>query len=243
MISGIYGQTNQMYLINKEGLVYGIYPSQQKNKLKQKGDKIQYLLECIKEGKSYSNEMLSFAFRHTLMYGKFDMLDQLINNKCDIHVDNDIALIMASVCGHLKYVQLFFDKENTIHNEWALKVAIWNKQVEVIQFLLDNGVWNDEFIQLSINLGVVDVMKIFINLDKDYINKSYKAFEHLSKFGRTDSIEFLLNNGADIHYNEDILIRYATFFEHPDLVKILVEKGANTNINEYVQNYIHNCLN
>ena len=243
MISGIYGIDKQMYFIDdKEGLVYGKTLEAFKGKLKNGKNRTEYILECIQDGKSYPNEHLSLAFQYTLVNEKFDLLDQLISNNCDIHTNNDIALITASIFGHLKYVKLFFDKENIIHNEWALKAAIWNQQAEVVKFFLDNGVWNDEFVQLSINLGVPSIMNIFINLDKDYINKSYKAFEHLSKFGRTDSIEFLLNNGADIHYNEDMLIRYAAFFEHPDLVKVLVEKGVNININESVQEYVENLV-
>ena len=64
-----------------------------------------------------------------------------------------------------------------------------------------------------------------------YMKKEFENDNDLlwisTKFGKLDLVKYLLNKGADIHYLEDRALRWAAKRKHYDVVKFLLDNGAN----------------
>ena len=50
--------------------------------------------------------------------------------------------------------------------------------------------------------------------------------------GYLDGVKHALENGADVHYNNDCVLGLTCLWGHLDTVKFLVKKGANINAND-----------
>ncbi len=50
-----------------------------------------------------------------------------------------------------------------------------------------------------------------------------------SREGYLEAVKYLVENGVDIHYNEDVTLKVAAMGGYLNIVKYLVEKGANVN--------------
>ena len=74
--------------------------------------------------------------------------------------------------------------------------------------------------------------QVYENPSKDNKSKKWKAHQLNMKYiGKViDNIQFLVEQGADIHACDDLALRWAAMNGHLELVKYLVEQGANVNI-------------
>ncbi len=59
-----------------------------------------------------------------------------------------------------------------------------------------------------------------------YNNTLVKAAED----GNLKVVKYMIDNGADIHYNNDQALVYSNENGHYDVVRYLLEKGANANV-------------
>ena len=75
--------------------------------------------------------------------------------------------------------------------------------------------------------GNLDMIKMFISKPEFSIHTDGgKCLRIASKNGFYEAVKYLIENGIDVHYNEDCAIKFACVFNHFEVVKLLVEHGA-----------------
>ena len=72
------------------------------------------------------------------------------------------------------------------------------------------------------NISVVSYLS-----DKVDILTKNKALSIASSCGNLDLVRYFINNGCNVSYNDDYIIRCASELGHLHIVKYLVENGAN----------------
>lgn len=83
-----------------------------------------------------------------------------------------------------------------------------------------------KFLEVS-GIGNLEVLKNLI--DKNVLDKKMYSYALVRACinNKTDIIEFLLENGADINYNRSEAFRYVLTSGNSKLVEYLIDKGAN----------------
>lgn len=73
-----------------------------------------------------------------------------------------------------------------------------------------------------------DIVKILLDsgLDINYHNCNYFPLRFASSHGDLEVVKYLINNGIDIHVDNDIALWDAAKNGHLEVVKLLVENGA-----------------
>ena len=111
-------------------------------------------------------------------------------------------LIEASRVGDLVLVKSLLKEDFSIHaNEEALRNSAYNGHLEVVKYLIENGV--------------------DIHARNDY------ALRLASYNGHIEMVKYLVEKGADIHASNDEALRWSTLQVHLEIVKYLIKKGAN----------------
>ena len=96
----------------------------------------------------------------------------------------------------------------------------------------DDNKWRANMIILGkrYDLFNVDTFKYLIEKgasSRAGICTNQRVLCRIVKYGRLDIINFLIENGANVHANNDLALRYSARKGYLDIVKILVENGAN----------------
>ena len=133
-----------------------------------------------------------------------------------------------------------FTKENlnfvlNITNEKILNdisaLIFSKKDKDAVLFLIQNDVILKS---MSLNLFkfIVDnnYWDMFLNLDYNKFDLHVEddyALRWSSSNGHIEIVKFLVEKGANIHADDDYALRWSSFCGHNDVVKFLIEKGAN----------------
>lgn len=126
--------------------------------------------------------------------------------------DPNTALQFGSVTNDVDLVRLAIERGAELYMIHPISNSITNDSFNVFKYLIDNNY---------------------------YINKNYLSYNltFASQYNRIKYIEYLLDNGANIHYYNDFLLRNAVTMKHLDQVKFLLSRGANINaLTEYDMN-------
>lgn len=137
--------------------------------------------------------------------------------RCEPLQDNRDSLILAYVeNGNIKGLNtLLSDKNNEVNKRYGsreralLTYAIENRQLEVTDYLLNKGA----------DIEIQDGTKT--------------PLMFASRYGNTDIVELLLDNGADVNsINDDrnTAFHYAAKYNNFEVLKLLYESGAKLNI-------------
>ncbi len=143
-------------------------------------------------------------------------------------IDNSRTVTNAAQSGNLGMLEELVDLGANINaNSDTLENAIRSKNLDVIEYLIASGV-NTHGITVtdavaSGNLAIVKYLESLGIYDADYTNQLDNAIFH----GHLDLIEYLLENGADVHAENDDTLLTAIGLGKLDIVKYLVEHGAN----------------
>jgi ankyrin repeat protein len=76
--------------------------------------------------------------------------------------------------------------------------------------------------------GHLDVVRSLVENGADIHADNDFALRYTAVNGHIDIVRFLVENGADIHANNDLALRWAAEYGHLDVVRYLVENGADT---------------
>ena len=159
----------------------------------------------VYEEQGYLKKYKAHALNMKLLGDKWDLnvIEYLIENGADIHIEDDFALRHAAENGQLKIVKYFIKNEADIHahNDFALRHAAHNGHLEVVKYLLEKGA----------NIHVYD----------DF------ALRNAAENGHLEIVKYLVENGADIHVYNDYALRLATRNGHLEVVKYLLSKMDN----------------
>jgi ankyrin repeat protein len=153
----------------------------------------------------------NFAIRNAARNGHLEIVNLLIQNGADIHAQNDYAICHAARNGHLQIVKLLVQNGADIHaqNDYAICYAAQSNNLEMVKFLHENGA---KFMNVALHwaseYGLYNIVKFFIEKGAD-VN---------------------WRNGDDFETGDTFAISRAFFNREFEVVKLLVENGANTHI-------------
>lgn len=98
--------------------------------------------------------------------------------------------------------------------------------LRVVQYLVKIlKKWNEKFYHIS---SVVDHVSYAINRALAWSVLNEPNQENPKK--HLEIVQYLVDNGADIHYNKDYALKWSAYYGDHLIVKYLVEKGADTSI-------------
>lgn len=202
---------------------------------------MQYL---IKNGADIHAED-DLALRSVSEYGHIDIVKYLVENGANIHAREGESFRLASLRGHINVMKYLVEKGADIHdmNEAALVGASHYGYFEVVKYLVENGAdihaRDEESLLLASTNKHLNVVKYLLEqgVNKDNVNSiktrgGTSLLMEMSMLGLIDSVKYLLNIGANVNFTAPYgwtALMFATLNQHTNIVKLLVEAGANVN--------------
>jgi ankyrin repeat protein len=174
------------------------------------------------------------ALSESASNGHLDFVKYLINEKhADILANNNLAIKGAASGGHLDIVKYLFSLGGSANR--ALKSAAANNEFEIVKFILlytDNFVKN-EALQLSIQYQYLDIAK-YLSANGAVLNHNMdrENFERSLSQKHFEMIKFLVEVGADLHEDDEYLLRLSANKGYFDFLRFLVGKGADIHVDD-----------
>ena len=157
------------------------------------------------------------------------------NPNFDILTDDGVCILETFMNGHtriLKELIEMVDDYRCIINTSNISTAINNGQVKIVKYIMNTYSFFDyDIVDLYMSAVGTDNLPIvrFIIEEKKMINVNNESIRDLQIAcgnGSKRVVKYLLGQGANPNQNEGWPILYATRNCNNDIVKILVEKGA-----------------
>ena len=80
--------------------------------------------------------------------------------------------------------------------------------------------------------GHLEIVKLLIQNGADIHAENDYALRWASQEGHIEVVTFLIQNGADIHAENEYALRWSSENGHLEIVKILIQKGADIHAND-----------
>lgn len=145
----------------------------------------------------------SNSLRRASKHGHIEIVKLLLENGANIHAGKDSALYVSCVNGHTDIVKLLVEKGADIYTTSALQQAAYKGHIEIAKFLLSTLRQREKFPEKEILSDILNVA---------------------AQRGHFEITKLMLENGADIHYNNDVALRVTSSIE---IAKLLLQYGAN----------------
>jgi ankyrin repeat protein len=140
--------------------------------------------------------------------GYFEIAKYLVENGANIHKGGDNALLLSSENGHLQIVKCLIEAGSDIYadDEYnALDRAADNGHYEIVKYLVENGANKDygEVLKIAAESGHMDVV-IYI-MEHCNVPNTYinEALRTSAKYGKFEIVKYLVEIGANIHVNRN----------------------------------------
>ncbi len=175
----------------------------------------------LNDGKAKSVEDL--VHQRTLYTRKFSSTYDLP----EIHLQVEHAFLYAVHYGNIDAVNYLLDtEENLTVKQSDLSSAVHNGHLEVLKTLLKySGMDLTDFLcNQAINTGNVEMVRYFESNGFDVIHNENVLF-NASKHGHLQLVKYLVENGANVHTENDEALIYAVQENKLEIVKYLVEVG------------------
>lgn len=159
-----------------------------------------------------------------------DIVELLIKSGADVNINNGKALAVAAKNGNLKLVRYLIESgaKCEIGNEGLLEV-ISNGHVNIIKFLMLHDLVVSDSIKSECLLLALDKCPKLAEFFRQLGYQVNVNGEELCKAIDNENIEgvrYLLDNGVDIHFNDDEPLRRATKIGNIDIIVLLLKAGA-----------------
>mgnify|MGYP001488287325 CR=1 FL=1 len=110
-----------------------------------------------------------------------------------------------------------------------LMICLDNIENNTIEFC-----WKPAFTEkIFVHACANSCMVLIENMTKNYsISKNALDYGLLksSEQGHLSVVKFLLENGADIHFHDNMALQWACLNDYPEIIKFLIESGANIHV-------------
>lgn len=111
---------------------------------------------------------------------------------------------------------VLFEAVNKGYHQIGLNILKQNPKINM------NKDW---VVELAVTKGLSQYLDYFSQIDYQFIDNPNLLIKAV-QYNQIDSIEKLLSFGIDIHYQNDVALKLAAAANYLDIVKLLVEKGA-----------------
>lgn len=255
-------------------------------------DIIRYLVEQGSNINSNDNSALKYSSE----FGHLAVVQYLVTNGADVQANNNYALRLACQNGHMDVVQYLVESSANVNanNGEALISSAEKGHTDIVRYLLKNGAgskndnwfmrWFGQYDSIHGFLSKIksddrltgtntDSKKILDEISRNpeqiisgllshklaTINgKSNPIKEFLEKESKTTSLDYalkascskghfdivklLIESGANIHINDDYPLRISSKENYVDIVKLLIKSGANIHAGKN-ESLLHNAIN
>ena len=159
--------------------------------------------------------------------GYFSLLKYAISNDVERPILCRYAdAKLAARKGHVEIVKWLMEKfplQGYI-NEYFID-ACSNGHLQLVKYLINNGVKVvGSGLFIAARDGHFDIVQYLVECGAN-VNQ-YNPLVNASIRGASKIVKYLIENGADIHIDDNIALKYAVQYNDLDLVKFLVEHGA-----------------
>ncbi|PVZ98621.1 hypothetical protein BB558_005371 [Smittium angustum] len=161
--------------------------------------------------------------------GGIDLLKLFFTNGfLNYHVG---GFIFTEFCkrGNIKFIKFLADNGADIDLCFGkpLKSAIENNHLEAAKYLVERGANTEGFDNLEFLSQLSTNSDSFDKKSFNIYSKNDFTVQGASSNGYLDIVKNLVENGADIHQNNEVALKEASENGYLDIVKYLVENGAN----------------
>ena len=165
----------------------------------------------IGRGHKLSNEQFKYLMNNKL----YDLLNQYVNIGNDLN--NYQFKLIETLPNILKsYIRTCYQK--------LTRIDYYNLKFNIIKYLYKFGYLDSD--KTYPNGKSDGYYKCIINPTIDLIKKYNIDLETCCYYGYCDIVKILIDNGADVHMQDNYPIRFASDNGHYDIVKLLIENGA-----------------
>lgn len=145
----------------------------------------------------------------------------------------DRAFYLACKNGKYTTVELLFKNGANINTNDVLTGASKNDHENVVQFLLNKGMYtNTDYnraLTIAVNNGCLNIVKQLLDkIEIEHINQ-YSVVIAI-RINRLDIFELFLEKGFDMNKNNGYILRYAAESCEKETVKYLIRKGADVEL-------------
>ena len=175
----------------------------------------------------------------TVLYGQFEIVKLIMESGGVFDQD---AVSKAVTINNIQIMSYFLEMGKDIHGEKNSSIinAVNYGHFEMVKFLVENGAdvnaFDNTAVKLSITKGNFDIVKYLFENGVDFSNGCYLVLAVV--YLRIEIVQFLLDNGADVHWNDDEVFRRAARMGDLEIVKLLIEYGAYVNNNSALMNAV-----
>jgi ankyrin repeat protein len=183
----------------------------------------------------------NFALQLAAQNDNIDIFTFLIDNGADIHAENNLALMLAVKKGNIKIVKTLVNYGINIHAEDAFINAVLHGHLELVKFFVRKGadihVNDNRALLYSTYNRDSKIFNYLISLGAILPQSCSKEFmlESAAKRGNVDTVKYLVSQGANIHIDNDSVLRHAAF--EKEVIDYLISQGAD------IENAIDYCDN
>jgi ankyrin repeat protein len=165
-------------------------------------------------------------------HDNLDIVKYLVEQGADIHVADEVTLRRSAERGHLEVVEYLISQGADVSacNNNALMDAVDNKNLDMIRLLIENGAdvhARENWIFENYSDEIVRYVKM---LEKSKGSSLGERLVAVAKDGNLQEVKYLINKGADVHYESDDPVYFAAANGHLDIVKYLIDKGADIHV-------------
>lgn len=112
----------------------------------------------------------------------------------------------------------------------ALKNMSEQNNFEIVKYLVEHGADinknNNESVNYAIINSNLEMLNYFFSKTSFTSDEINHFFEIATRFNNIDIIKFLINKGADIHYDDNIALYNSLLYENDEITKYLLNIGA-----------------
>jgi ankyrin repeat protein len=181
-------------------------------------------------------------FVHYVTKGNLPVVNYLLDNGVNINYDNNQAIMLSILNGHLEITKFLFEKNaNLVIYDYVFGHCAENGHLDVVKYLLeekgmDPNANNDYAFVYSAQNGHFEIVKYLFEKNTNINLNINIAFGYSAKNGHIQIVKFLLENGADIHDDNEYALRCSVENQHIATVKYLLENGADANVFDFFNN-------
>lgn len=189
------------------------------------------------------NELyLKIKFKKALYQGRFDIIKSLIDKGFDItpyiqdafgegkkcRICKDNHLLMLHMCFTINEDQQLYYQETLYH-------AIANNDISLVNSILNNSInyigKKDRILYYACRSGKLKTVKYILSLGIiDFYKAKDEALADACLCGHIEIAKFLIDNGANVHTNQEEPLRRACLSGNKDLVEYLIKSGSNIHV-------------
>ncbi len=176
------------------------------------------------------------CYNNNKMFTGVKDTDRIILNKLN---DKDLL----SICSTNKSWRNFCNTDQTF---WMNRV--YNKfpylSSDIINKYRNDKTWSEYYIDLrrinknnkqqrlydASDNGRLDLVMVALNQGANIHAQDERALRRAAENGHLDVVKYLVEKGANIHAQDERALRWAALNGHLDVVKYIIEKGSNNDI-------------